>query len=100
MTTTYEQLPAVRNINAVAGDDLSISLDFDVDLTGYTFWAAIGNQTPTIAVVSATLGTMTLSLTKAQTSAIGVSKVHWYFGWTAGGKERTVLAGNASFIAR
>jgi len=103
MTTTsiiYEQIPATRHINSVSGDDLSIAIDFDIDLSGYTFFCKVGSQDPTITVTNAALGQVTIALTNAQTTAIGVNKVHWHFGWISSGKYRTVLAGNADFIAR
>lgn len=100
MASTYDLSPAVRDIKGVSGDDLVIPLDFNIDITGYTFWAYVGSQAPTIAVVSAPAGTLTLTLSKAQTTAIGVTRVHWYFGWTVGGLERTLVAGDATFVAR
>lgn len=100
MTTTYEQIPVTRHINGVSGDDITIPVDFDINLTGYTIWCSVGNQTPTIVATDLSLGKFDIVLSKVQTTAIGVNKVHWYLGWTVGGKERTVLAGNANFIAR
>ena len=98
--TTYEQVPETKHINCVVGDDVSIPVDFDIDLSGYTLLCSIGGQTPTLTPVDLSAGKFNIILTKIQTTAIGVNKVHWYLGWTIGGLERTVLAGNADFIAR
>lgn len=99
----YTQTPGNLNILAVVGDDISISLDFDVVLTGYTFVSEIlvqqygaTKKVPfTVTNNNLANGLITLSLTDTQTTAIGeCNKCPWYLKWTSSGAATTtVLSG-------
>jgi hypothetical protein len=100
---TYAQTPGLLNIKAVTGTDFSCQLDFDTSLVGYTFDSAIvlqeyptkREQAITVTVDNAAQGIITLSLTDAQTSALGTfSKKKWYLNWNISGIKQTILAGN------
>jgi len=104
-----EQNPGELNIFAVVGDDISIPLNFDIALTGYTFsaillWQQNGVTKEVVITVTNTNladGIITLSLTDAQTTSIGeVTNRPWYLVWTSGGVSRTVLAGNFTLNRR
>ena len=97
---TYEQIPAVGDISAIVGDDLTVQIAFGINLAGYSFTGAVGDQTPTVTVTDSAAGNVSVVLSAAQTTAIGVGKVHWYLVWTLASKQRTVVAGDASFTAR
>jgi hypothetical protein len=92
-----EQLPGELNITTTADDDLSVLLDFDVVLTGYTFVAKVEHYqtTTTITVTNTDLaaGKITISLTNTQLTAIGAGIHKWYLNWTTGTTDRRVLAG-------
>lgn len=90
-------------MNGVVGDDFAVLLDFNVDLTGYTFQARIlldnqpSNRYQTITVTNTNLaeGRITLSLSDAQTQALGpLSNRKWFITWSQGSDIRTVLSGN------
>lgn len=86
-------------------------LDFDVNLTGYTFDAVVyevGSVTNgvisgaggsaddfTVTEVHLSSGRINLSLTESQTQAFELNKRYrWYLRWTAPGTvKRTVLSG-------
>jgi len=94
---TYEQLPGTLNIVTTTQDDLSILLDFDISLTGYTFvsYVQYGSSQTAITVTNTNLaaGQITLSLTDAQLTAIGNGTYGWYLKWNNGTADRKILAG-------
>jgi uncharacterized protein (UPF0303 family) len=100
---TYAQTPGLLNIKGVFGAHFSCQLDFGTSLTGYTFDSAIvlqeyptkREQAVTVTIDNAGSGIITLSLTEAQTTALGaISNKKWYLNWTIGGIKQTILAGN------
>lgn len=97
-----DQRPGELNITTTTSDDLSIALDFDISLTGYTFTAFIehdGTSTAiTITTVDLSAGQITLSLTNTQLATIGTGYYFWYLAWNTGTTDRRVLAGD--FIIR
>lgn len=109
---TISQLPAQLTLRKFRGDDLVVSLDFDVDLTGYTFdsdiyrlSAVVGNLGTTVTsaedvgsfavgVVSYPLGQITLTLSDTASDALDPGAYRWHFRWTSPtGDTRTVLNG-------
>ena len=110
------QVPDTLDIVFVQGDDLTILLDFDQNLTGYTFETRLievlkvenGNVTEfqdaltssslTQTVVNLSTGHINLSLNETQTSALTLGgNYRWYMRWTANGSvTRTVLSGSVS----
>lgn len=108
---TISILPASLTLRCFSGDEFKITLDFDVDLSGYTLDSDIyrfgtptvvdgQSSTPstsvdqfTITVLSATTGTVRLSLTETQTAALD-GTYRFFVRWVApGGVTRTVLNG-------
>jgi hypothetical protein len=119
---TFSQLPAELNVVFVQGDEVEIPLDFDIDLTGYTFTRPIyvvsqiasvpgGSEavnTPgatatnwSLAVVDAATGRVNIGLTEAQTAALLPSIAYrWYFRWvTPSLVTRTVLSGTVTVVS-
>lgn len=116
----FTQLPGTLDIEFVVGDEVGgPSIDFDRDLTGYTFEAPIYvtqifatgvggtgssegvGETVTnwaINVVSAADGTLALGLTEAQTSLLSPGTLYrWYLRWVdPSGYTRTVLSGTVT----
>jgi hypothetical protein len=99
---TYSQTPGLLNIKGVVGTHFSCQLDFNADLTAYTFDSAIvlqeypskREQSITVTVNNAAQGIITLSLDQMQTASIGaISKKKWYLNWTLAGLKYTILAG-------
>lgn len=117
---TYSTIPAELNVTLVKGDEWGVSLDFDIDLTGYTFNAIVfattrtvstafpggidteGATAATIAVTFTDLanGQLGLSLTEAQTESLDeASTYRWYLRGVAPGTiTRTYISG--SFTVR
>lgn len=109
----YSVLPSNLNLSFIRGDEFGCLLDFDQDLTGYTFSSVIyvvgsvkaGVVTAgttflnfTITNVDLAAGKVNLSLTETQTQSFTPSTSYrWYFRWVApGGVTRTPLAGTVS----
>ena len=84
MTYNINQTPGNVNLKIVSGDDLTLNIDLNQDITDYTITAEIEAETTNIsfdvAIVSATAGTITLSLTDVQTALI-VSGNNWFMQW-------------------
>lgn len=117
---TFEQLPADVGIKIVKGDEFSMTLDFDHDLTGYTYDAKVYTTTVsptsagtgsflaagattasfTITPVALTAGLVNLSLNETQTDALNPAVGYrWYVRYVSPGLvTRTVLSGE--FVAR
>jgi hypothetical protein len=99
MATTIEQVPANVNIEVAIDDSFSSLVDFSIVLTGYTVTAYVdkndGTQTAfTIATTDLAAGQVTISLTKAQITALGAGVHHWFLRYGNGTIERRALAGN------
>jgi hypothetical protein len=108
---TFSLLPGNLTLRCFSGDEFNLTLDFDVDLTGYTFDSDIYQLgvstitngqvvTPvtsidefTVTVLSYAGGLVKLSLTEAETGALSGS-YRFYLRWVAPGDvTRTVLNG-------
>jgi len=108
---TISILPASLTLRCFSGDEFKITLDFDVNLTGYTIESDIyrlgtptvvdgQSITPTtsidqftISVLSTESGTIRISLTEEQTAALNGS-YRFLLRWVPpGGVTRTVLNG-------
>ena len=109
----YSVLPSTLNLSFIRGDEFGCLLDFDQNLTGYTFSAVIypvasvraGVFTAGTAFLNFSLtnvdlaaGQINLSLTEGQTQSFSPSTVYrWYFRWVApGGVTRTTLSGSVT----
>ena len=101
------QIPGRLNIKLAQGDDLSILLDFSIDLTGYTWESKVvetdGTETViTVAETSLSDGQITLTMTDTLSSAIsatGNSTYHsWYLDRTNAGSQRRYLSGDFEVI--
>jgi hypothetical protein len=114
---TISQLPAQLTLRKFRGDDLVVSLDFDVDLTGYTFaadiytlsavtgnlgtvvTAAVDVGSFAVGVVSYPLGEITLTLSDSASDALDPGSYRWFFRWTSPtGDTRTVLNGSLEVV--
>lgn len=89
----FEQIPGTLNVKVALGDDLVLPLQFSIALTGYTFVADMGGQTPAQDVSQLASGILTLTLTDTQIAALGEGSFEWSLQWTLAGASRTVLAG-------
>jgi len=107
---SWVQVPDTLDIVFVQGDELKILLDFDQNLSGYTFETKIiqvltfsgGNVTNYSDVVPFTqvpvnlaTGHLNLSLQEAQTAALTLGgNYRWFMRWfSADQVTRTVLSG-------
>lgn len=96
----FSQVPGELNISVGLGDDLVLNLDFDIDLTGYTFSANVvsefdGSQTAfSYSTVNLSLGQFQLTLTDSQITTLGKAVHKWYLVGSIGSLSRRYLAGN------
>lgn len=109
-------LPGTLNVQIVVGDEVEMTLDFDQNLTGYTFSAPIYvaglissggggagfvntvGDTATdwaVAEVDLATGRLNLGLSETQTNALSpLITYRWYLRWVAPGVvTRTILSG-------
>lgn len=98
MASEYDYGPAVVAIRMTQGDELSLVLDFDIDLTGYTFASSVtdsAGDSKTITVTNTDLaaGQITLSLSETDSADLAVGIGRWRLSWTVSTVKRTVLAG-------
>lgn len=119
---TFSQLPGTLDITCVQGDEVSIALDFDRNLTGYTLTAPIyvsavystagggsgtvttvGETATTFAISNTSLanGQLLIGLSEVQTAALSTSIAYrWYMRWVDTGLvTRTVLSGTLTVVA-
>lgn len=109
----WSQVPDTLDFLFVQGDELKVLLDFDQDLTGYTFETKIievtgvagGNVTSFNEVVSFTqtpvnlsTGHINLSLQELQTAAMSLGgNYRWFMRWFSPDQvTRTVLSGTVT----
>jgi hypothetical protein len=97
---TFSQLPATLNIKLVAGDSLSIDIDFDVPLVGYSLTASVMSRGSRIvvapmavSVTSAQNGVVNVSMLASETEALSRGTYDWELTWTFGSVTRKALSG-------
>jgi hypothetical protein len=95
---TISQLPGELNIITTQHDDLSILLDFDIALTGYTFVSKIIiSDVDSVVIVTNTdlsAGKITLSVSDTILATVPVGTHKWYLDWVAPGSlNRRILSG-------
>jgi len=97
MAVNFSQVPGVANVVARRLDDLAASVDFDIDVTGYTWTAGVVSvvdaasvATATVSVVSATAGTVQVTWPTNMVSGT----YNWYLTFDApGGTTRKAIEG-------
>lgn len=109
----YSVLPDTLDIEFVKGDELNVLLDFDQDITGYSFETRIirvlavsgGNITSyenvmlfTQTPINLAAGQINLSLDETATASLDLGGPYrWFMRWVAtGNRTRTVLSGAIS----
>lgn len=98
---TYSQLPGRLSLALRRGDEFGASVDFDVDLSGYTVSASIVSAitgstagTMTATVTNAAAGIVNVAMTEAQTQSLVPGTYSWRLEWVAPGDvKRTAMAG-------
>jgi hypothetical protein len=117
MSVVVSQLPGDVTVELVVGDEMAFTIDFDVNVTNYSFSAgvyvvsangffgggggtvnAVGATaiTPTITVVNAAAGTITWGVNETQTISLSPAiKYRHYVRWISpSGVTRTVVSGD------
>ena len=93
------QLPAYMYIKMNKGDTFERNLDYDIDLTGYTFEAKLYNKSKTIDIdltvtdVDLANGQIKVTLTSTQSDTLSEGSYEWYLAGTISGERRTHIAG-------
>lgn len=99
---TTDQLPAELHVSIYQGDAWRLSVDFDMNLTGYTIAAVVhpkdGSADVVMAIEATSLaaGQFDIVLTTAQSTALGAAYHSWCLVMTPSGspsQPRTYLAG-------
>jgi len=101
---TAPQTPAPLNVAFVRGADYSAGLDFNVNVTGYTWAASIFSlvnreelATATVTATDAAAGKVTVSIPRATDLPVGTLglRITWT---TTGDKKRAVLEGTCEVL--
>ena len=100
--SAFTQEPGQLDIKLVPGDDLSISLNFGMNLEGYTFEAGVGTNGDTgipfaIEIVDISAGILNLRMQGSDTEKTRYLR-KFYFKWTYKNVSRTILAGTVEVI--
>jgi hypothetical protein len=102
---SYDQTPGTLNLSFKRADDFSAMVDFSISLASYTVTAGITSlvsgaevQPLTVSFVSATAGTVNVSLTDTQTAALARGTYGWQMKWTENNATRTALTGFVEVI--
>lgn len=108
-TCDLEQLPGMVNIKMVDDNDFVFAIDWDIDITGYS-WAAYiipDNGDPEIPlgteVINASDGTMNVIISSSSIADISPSINNWYLDWTTPAPDnyvRTVLNGKIRLFSK
>lgn len=117
---TFSVLPGELDLVFIVGDEVSLALDFDQNITDYQLSSAVyvARQTvplsggvtqptqgdvvfqPTLSVVSASAGTITVGFSEVQTALLSpVGTYRWFLRWVASGVTRTVISGTVTVKA-
>jgi hypothetical protein len=100
----FTQIPGELNITVAHDDDFLFFLDFDIDLTGYSFVSKIitaVTNTPismTVNNVDLPNGQISIALDATKMSKLALTVHHWYLDWSVSGKTRRVLAGTFTVV--
>lgn len=101
-TNYVSQLPGLLNLEMVDDNDLTFSIDWHLDITGYSFDANIvpkncETEIPIeIEIIDEVAGKMNLTITRTSILSLSPSTNRWYLNWTTPSPDsyvRTVLAG-------
>ena len=101
------QIAGVLDIEFNQGNDVSVLLDYDIDLTGYTFEAKVtetdGTETSfTVVETSLANGQITLTMTDTLSGAIAITTDRpphqWYLDRTNAGNQRRHFSGDCKVI--
>jgi hypothetical protein len=98
------QSPAPLHVAFASGADYTATLDFNVNVTGYTWAASIFSlvnrdelATPTVTATDAAAGKVTLSIPRATVLPVGTLGLR--ITWTAtGDKKRAVIEGTCEVL--
>jgi len=113
----FEQLPGTLDVEFIVGDEVSLSVDFDRDISNYQITAPIyrtqvfaigaggvssGNDIAetvgewTVSITDAANGTIALGLTETDTGELSVNASYrWFLRWVdTASYTRTVLSGS------
>jgi hypothetical protein len=95
-----EQLPGYLALAFRQGDDFACTVDFDIDVTGYTWEAQIRSpitgeevQEITVTASNPSAGVITLGLSELATEALPAGTWGWTLVGTVGGVSRTYFSG-------
>lgn len=98
---TFSSLPGALNIEVTQGSELGTTIDFDIDLSGYSVSSSIrslvtGNAVTTMvtSIIDAAAGKVGVAMTEEATAALAAGTYGWTLTWIAPGSiKRTALAG-------
>lgn len=96
----YNQIPGKLDIKVKNGDDVSITINIDQSITGYTFSAYINESTSnTFAVTALSSSSLKIEMDGTQLEEFGTGNQEWRLAWTStGGVNRTILNGKLVIV--
>lgn len=96
----FEQLPGYLSLAFRQGDDFSATIDFSINVTGYSWQADIRSpitgesvEELTVTATNAASGILVVSLTDTETEALPAGTWSWTLVGTVGGVTRTYFSG-------
>lgn len=101
---TFSQIPGTLNLEFVRGDTVSVSIDFDENLTNYSVSASLISAASgaAISAISASVtsgvnGVVTVQMTSAETLALAAGTYLWELTWESpAGVVRKALSGHVA----
>lgn len=96
----YNQIPGRLDIKVKNGDDVSITVNIDQSITGYTFSSYVNESTTNTFVVTAlSSSSLKLEMDGTQLQNYGTGDKDWRLAWTStGGVSRTILSGKLIIV--
>lgn len=99
MAENISQNPDILNINLKKGDSLSLVMDFETNLSGYTFESGlILSDSKSILYmlieeVDLTLGRINVLLSNKHSMKLENTYYSWFLKWIKGSETRTLITG-------
>lgn len=106
MTGTLSQLPGELNLEMVDDNDLVFIINWNTDLTDYSFEANIVPKAcedeieMIVTPIDLAVGTISVAITAESIADLSPSTNRWYLNWEINGYIRTVIAGSLVIRSR
>jgi len=98
-TNYVSQMPGTVNLQMIDENDMTFSIDWNMDITDYTFEANIipkdgSAEIPMdIDIINALEGKINITIEASSIEELEPSVHRWYLNWSVDGLIRTVISG-------